>query len=146
MRYGLQARVLTALLLVLLVTLTVIGLVLQRQQAMREEMLDRAGDAMHGLVYSRLKGYGEAQVERLAGNLVNPLYYFDLEAIGGVIGNVQRQPDVDYVVVYSPTGEVIHDGSREIATYGHVMDDALGAGAIAAEAPTSQSSGDVYVV
>lgn len=146
MRYGLQARVMTALLVVLLVTLTVIGLVLQRQQAMREEMLDQAGDAMHGLVYSRLSGYGEAQVERLAGNLVNPLYYFDLEAIGGVIGNVQRQPDVDYVVVYSPTGEVIHDGSREIATYGHVMDDALGAGAIAAEAPTSQSSGDVYDV
>ena len=30
MRYGLQARVMTALLVVLLVTLTVIGLVLQR--------------------------------------------------------------------------------------------------------------------
>src|SRR5690554_6866599 len=146
MRYGLQARVLTALLVVLLVTLTVIGLVLQRQHAMREEMLDQAGDAMHGLVYSRLRGYGEAQVERLAGNLVNPLYYFDLEAIGGVIGNVQRQPDVDYVVVYSPTGEVIHDGSREIATFGHGMDDGLAAGAIAAEATRVQADDAIFDV
>src|SRR5690554_3599752 len=146
MRYGLQARVMTVLLVVLLVTLAVIGLVLKRQEAMGEEMLDQAGGAMHGLVYTRLRGYGEAQVERLARNLVNPLYYFDLEAMGQVIGNVQRQPDVDYLVVFSAAGEVIHDGSREIATFGYVMDDALGAGTIAALAPTSQTRGNVYDV
>ena len=65
MRYGLQARVLTALLVALVITLTVVGLVLQRQEAMREDMLVRARDAMHGLVYGRLRTHGEAQVERL---------------------------------------------------------------------------------
>src|SRR5690554_5388409 len=146
MRYGLQARVLTALLVALVITLTVVGLVLQRQEAMREDMLVRARDAMHGLVYGCLRTHGEAQVERLAENLANPLYYFDLEAIGKVIANVQRQADVDYVVVYSPTGEVIHDGSREIATFGHGMDDGLAAGAIAAEATRVQVDDAIFDV
>ena len=146
MRYGLQARVLTALLVALLITLTVVGLVLQRQEAMREDMLVRARDAMHQLVYERLRTLGEAQVERLAGNLVNPLYYFDLEEIGRVINNVQRQAGVDYVVVFSPTGEVIHDGSREIATFGQGMDDGFAAGALAAEATRVQADGTIFDV
>ena len=146
MRYGLQAKVLTALLVALLITLTVVGLVLQRQEAMREDMLVRARDSMHGLVYTRLRGHGEDQVERLAESLINPLYYFDLEAIGKLIDNVQRQADVDYVVVYSPTGEVIHDGSREIATYGHDMDDGMAPGAIAAEATRVQSDDAIFDV
>ena len=75
MRYGLQARVLTALLATLLVTLTVVGLVLQRQKTMREDMLVRARDAMHGLVYHRLRTHGEAQVERLAAAQVARIVY-----------------------------------------------------------------------
>lgn len=146
MRYGLQARVLTALLVTLLVTLTVVGLVLQRQKTMREDMLVRARDAMHGLVYHRLRAHGETQVERLAGSLANPLYYFDLEAIGNLIGEVQRQADVEYVVVYSPAGEVIHDGSREIATFGHGMDDSLSAGAITAGALRVQADEAIFDV
>lgn len=146
MRYGLQARVLTALLATLLVTLTVVGLVLQRQKTMREDMLVRARDAMHGLVYHRLRTHGEAQVERLAASLANPLYYFDLEAIGKRIEEVERQADVDYVVVYSPAGEVIHDGSREIATFGHHMEDGLATGAIAADAMRVQADEEIFDV
>ena len=146
MRYGLQARVLTALLATLLITLVVVGLVLQRQEAMREDMLVRARDAMHGLVYSRLRSHGEAQVERLAENLANPLYYFDLEAIGRTIDDIRRQGHVDYVVVYSATGEVIHDGSREIATFGQGMDDAMAAEVVAAESVRGQAEGDIFDV
>lgn len=130
MRFGLQARVFTAVLAALLITLTIMGLVLQRQEAMREEMLDGAKQAMNTLVHSRLQANVQASVDRLAEDLVNPLYYFDMEEIGRTIASVQRQRDVEYVVVHSPTGEVLHDGSREIATFGQSVDAALASGAI----------------
>ena len=132
-RYGLQARVFTAVLAALLITLTILGLVLKRQDAMREEMLDGARGAMNSLVHSRLQANVQASVDRLAGDLANPLYYFDLEAIGKIIASVQRQADIEYVVVYSATGEVVHDGSREIATFGQGVDEVLASGAIGAE-------------
>ena len=133
MRYGLQARVFTAVLAALLITLTILGLVLKRQDEMREEMLDGARGAMNSLVHSRLQANVQASVDRLAGDLANPLYYFDLEAIGKIIASVQRQADIEYVVVYSATGEVVHDGSREIATFGQGVDEVLASGAIGAE-------------
>ena len=133
MRYGLQARVFTAVLAALLITLTILGLVLKRQDEMREEMLDGARGAMNSLVHSRLQANVQASVDRLAGDLANPLYYFDLEAIGRIIASVQRQADIEYVVVYSATGEVVHDGSREIATFGQGVDEVLASGAIGAE-------------
>ncbi|MGY0634345.1 putative bifunctional diguanylate cyclase/phosphodiesterase [Luteimonas sp. A478] len=146
MRYGLQARVFTALLAALVITLTVMALVLQRQEAMREDMLDGARDAMNALVHSRLQANVQASVDRLAGDLVNPLYYFDMEAIGKTIASVQRQADVEYVVVYSPTGEVLHDGSREIATFGQSVDEALASGAIGAEESQGAGAGRGFEV
>ena len=146
MRYGLQARVLTAMLAALLITLTVMALVLQRQDAMREDMLDGARDAMNTLVHGRLQANVQASVDRLAGDLVNPLYYFDLEAIGKTIASVHRQADVEYVVVYSTTGEVVHDGSREITTFGREVDEALASGAIGAEENQALGAGRGFEV
>lgn len=146
MRYGLQARVFTAMLAALLITLTVMALVLQRQDAMREDMLDGARDAMNTLMHSRLQANVQASVDRLAGDLVNPLYYFDLEAIGKTIASMQRQADVEYVVVYSTTGEVVHDGSREITTFGKKVDEALASGAIGAEERQGTDAGRGFEV
>lgn len=143
MRYGLNTRSLALLVLALLVTLAVVAMVLKRQETMREDMLARSRQAMHEVVSERLRGYGQGQVERLAANLANPLYYFDLEQIGRAIDPVQRQPDVAYVVVYSASGDVIHDGSREIATYGETMADPLAAVAIAAEVTRAQVGAEV---
>ncbi|WP_425603312.1 putative bifunctional diguanylate cyclase/phosphodiesterase [Luteimonas endophytica] len=146
MRYGLYARSVTVLLAAMLITLAVIVLILQRQDGMRDEMLAHSRDSLHGLVFSRLRAQGEGQAERLAASLVNPLYYFDLDAIGAAIAQVQRQPDVDYVIVYSAAGEVIHDGSRDIATYGQVMDDVFARDAVAADAVRVQSDDRVFDV
>ncbi|NZA28100.1 EAL domain-containing protein [Luteimonas sp. SJ-92] len=146
MRYGLYARSVTVLLAAMLITLAVIVLILQRQDEMREEMLAHSRDSLHGLAFSRLRAHGEGQAEHLAASLVNPLYYFDLDAIGAAIAHVQRQPDVDYVIVYSAAGEVIHDGSRDIATYGQAMADAFAPDAVAADAVRVQSDERVFDV
>ncbi|WRL49947.1 EAL domain-containing protein [Luteimonas sp. R10] len=143
MRYGLYARSVTVLMAAMLITLAIVVLILQRQGEMREEMLAHSRDSLHELVYGRLREYGEGQAVRLATSLVNPLYYFDLDAIGSTIADVQSQPNVDYVLVYSAGGDVIHDGSRDIATYGQAMDDAFAHDAILAESVRVQSDARV---
>src|SRR5690606_2744733 len=80
-------------------------------------------EAIHELSSRRMLSHGEAATIQLADSLVNPLYYFDLDAIGSLVRNVLRMPDVSYVIVYDNEGRIIHDGSPDISTYGQTMYD-----------------------
>ncbi len=116
----------------LLLMLAVVLLMLQRQRAMQDEVIGRSGDAMHELVFERLRQHGEAASAQVAESLVNPLYYFDLDAIGVIARNVLRQPDVRYVLVYDNNGNILHDGSGDIPTFGQAMRDPLAYEAVSA--------------
>ncbi|MDQ3494861.1 MAG: EAL domain-containing protein [Pseudomonadota bacterium] len=140
LRYGLHARFITGVALALVVLLGIVVLLLQRQQVMQREVLSLSRDSMHALVFDRLSARGEAVAIEVADSLVNPLYYFDLDAIGVVVRSVLRQPDVSYVVVYDGDGNVIHDGSTDIAAFGQPMQDPLAYEVLAARTLHSQSS------
>lgn len=124
-RIGLQAQLLALLALALALFATMMLLLWQRQAAMQSEVAGLSRKAMHDLVIDALRRRGEASATQLADALTNPLYYFDLDAIGGIARAALRQPDVDYVLVYDPQGRVIHDGSGDIPTYGQPMQDPL---------------------
>ncbi len=130
---GLQARFAAMAAGALVVALAAVGIVLQQEERTHAEILSLSQRSMHALASQRLLARGEAISAQLADALVNPLYYFDLEAIGGAVGNVLRQPDVAYVIVFDDEGNVVHDGSQDIEVYGRRMDDAFAAAAIAAE-------------
>jgi len=124
-RFGLQARFALFAVLALLVTLSLVALVLQRQNQLHGEVRSLGLQAIDDFSSRRLLSQGEAEVVELADSLVNPLYYFDLDAIGSALRQVLRQPDVSYVIVYDNDGQVIHDGSPDISTYGQAMSDPL---------------------
>ncbi|MGI8560042.1 MAG: hypothetical protein ACR2J7_01090, partial [Luteimonas sp.] len=140
LRYGLHARFITGVVLALAVILGIVVLLLQRQNVMQREVVGLSRDSMHGLVYERLVTRGEASALQVADSLVNPLYYFELDAIGVVVRNVLRQPDVSYVTVYDIRGNVVHDGSSDIATYGQAMRDPLAYEVVTARSTHSQST------
>ena len=77
------------------------------------------------------------QAQAVAANtaeaLVNPIYNFDLEIVGRIVGDVLVQPDVKYVTVYDSDGSVMHDGTEEIASYGQQMTDPLATVIIASD-------------
>lgn len=122
---GLQARFFILLVVTLLLMLAVVALMLQRQNAMQQQVVRQSREAMHALLFEKLRARGEAATAQLADSLVNPLYYFDLDAIGMIARDVLRQPDVRYVLVYDNNGAIIHDGSGDIPTYGQAMRDPL---------------------
>jgi diguanylate cyclase (GGDEF)-like protein len=129
---GLHAKFVVLVGATLLVMLAVVALMLQRQGAMQSEVVGQSRDAMHELVFERLRRHGQAQSAQVADSLVNPLYYFDLDAIGVIARNVLRQPDVRYVLVYDNNGNILHDGSGDIPTYGQAMRDPLAYEAVSA--------------
>ncbi|HSX65754.1 MAG TPA: hypothetical protein VLF15_13550, partial [Pseudoxanthomonas sp.] len=118
LRFGLQARFLAAMAIMLVVVIALLATLLQRQKMMQQEVADLGRDAMHGMVEDSLRGHGEATVDQLGDALANPLYYFDLDAIGSIVRSAQKEPDVSYVLVYDNQGRIIHDGTADIAVYG----------------------------
>ncbi len=123
LRYGLHARFVLLAGVVLLASLVLVAMVLHRQNRAQHDVQALSLQSMHDLASNRLLTRGEAVASQVADSLVNPLYYFDLDAIGATIRNVLRQPDVSYVLVYDTEGRVIHDGSQDISTYGQSMSD-----------------------
>ncbi len=145
-RFGLQFRFLALVAFALLIAVAALIVVLQRQWAMREEVLELSRNSIQHLVLDRLREQAEAVGKNTAEALVNPLYTFDLEIIGRVVRDVLAQPDVKYVTVYDPTGAIIHDGSDAIASYGQAMSDPLAAAIITSDALLMQREGDVFDV
>lgn len=143
---GLHAKFVMLATATLLVMLVVVGLMLQRQGAMQAEVVRQSHDAMHMLVFKRLRQQGEAQSTQVADSLVNPLYYFDLDAIGVIARNTMRQPDVRYVLVYDNNGDILHDGSGDIPTYGQAMRDPLAYEAVSASGVHAQWTDQVLDV
>lgn len=114
-----------------LVLLMMAGLWL-REQRSQQEALAIAQENTHALLAEQMRIRGEAQVRQLADALSNPLYYFDLDAVGTLARSILRTPDVDYVLVYDRQGRILHDGSGDIAAFGQPMDDPLAAEVVAA--------------
>jgi diguanylate cyclase (GGDEF)-like protein len=135
---GLHAKFIALVCATLLLMLAVVVLMLQRQGAMQHEVVHQSRDSMHALVFERLRVHGEALSAQVADTLVNPLYYFDLDTIGVVARSVLRQPDVRYVLVYDNKGDIIHDGSGDIPTYGKAMRDPLAYEAVSANGVHAQ--------
>lgn len=123
LRYGLRAKFALLAGIAVLVTLAVVAAMLHRQGATQREVQSLSRQSMHALASNRVLSHGQGAVVQAADTLVNPLYYFDLDAIGSIVRNQLRQPDVSYAVVYDVEGRVIHDGSSDIATYGQPMTD-----------------------
>ena len=146
MRFGLQARFLAAMAIMLAVVLALLGTLLHRQKVMQQEVADLGRDAMHSMVEDSLRRHGEATVDQLGDALANPLYYFDLDAIGSIVRSAQKEPDVSYVLVYDNQGRIIHDGTADIAVYGQTMTDPLAYEAVNARGMHTQWSAQIVDV
>ena len=142
-RMGLQSRFIAAILVLLGAVVAVLMLLWEGQQATQHEVREVTRAAMHELISEQVRMDGEAEVRQLSDALANPLYYFDLDAIGALARAALREADVDYVLVYDPQGRILHDGSGDIAAYGRPMGDALAAEVVAAAGPHARTVGQV---
>jgi diguanylate cyclase (GGDEF) domain len=146
LRFGLQARFLLAMALVLLVVLVLLGLLLRQQQLVQRESQTISGAVIHSMVDEYLHSHGRALASSLADNLANPLYYSDLDAIGELLRDQMRDELVDYLLVFDAQGRLVHDGSTEITGFGRQMPDPLARRAVDAREPVSQATPEVLEI
>ena len=146
LRYGLQARFLALMALALLVVLALMALLWSRQERMQGEVEHVSRDGMERIASASLRRQGEGMVAQLSESLANPLYYFDLDAIGVLGRAALNQPGIRYVLVYDADGNIVHDGSEEIPSYGKRMDDAMAGQVIAAPQLLTQFGDDLMDV
>ncbi len=146
LRYGLQARFLALMALALLVVLSLMALLWGRQTRMQGEVEAVTRDGMERIASAGLRRQGEGMVTQLSESLANPLYYFDLDAIGVLSRATLNQPGIRYVLVYDDDGNILHDGSEEIPSYGKRMDDAMAPQAVAAPQLLTQFGEDLMDV
>lgn len=130
----------------LAVVFALIAVLLQRQTMMQREVDVLGREAMQSMAADALNRRGEAMVEQLADSLTNPLYFSDLDAIGTTVRAAARQPDVAYVLVFDARGNIVHDGSYDIAAYGQPMTDPLAHAAISSNRLLTQWSPQVLDV
>lgn len=145
-RVGLQGQLLALLALALGIFVTLMLLLWQRQALMQSEITRVSRKAMHDLVIEGLRKRGESAATQLADSLANPLYYFDLDAVGSLSRAALRQPDVQYVLVYDTQGRIIHDGSGDIPAYGQPMQDPLAYEIVRARSLHAQWTDDIVDV
>ena len=137
---GLHARFSLVVAATLVLMLAVVAVMLQREAVAQQEVVGVSRDSMRTLVSDRLRMHGEALASQLSEALANPLYYFDLDAIATITRNVMRQPDVAYVIVYDPQGNIIQEGNGDVAAYSQAMRDPLAYEAISAQGLHTQWS------
>lgn len=146
LRYGLQARFLGLMAIALVVVLTLMALLWSRQELIQAEVENVSRDGMERIASASLRRQGEGMVAQLSESLANPLYYFDLDAIGVLGRSALNQPGIRYLLVYDAHGNIVHDGSDEIPSYGKRMDDELASRAIVAPQLITQFGDDLMDV
>ncbi|RZZ82815.1 putative bifunctional diguanylate cyclase/phosphodiesterase [Pseudoxanthomonas winnipegensis] len=122
----------------LLMIVLLLAVLLQRQHAMQQEVDALGRQAVQSMAAEGLTRRGSAMAEQLADSLANPMYYSDLDAIGVLVREATLQPDVAYVLVFDEAGNVVNDGSWDMASYGQPMRDPLAARALASRAQLTQ--------
>src|SRR5690606_36929777 len=134
------------ILVVLGIVVLMMVMLWNRQQSSQREVVGIARQSTHSLLSEQMRAGGEAQVRQLADALANPLYYFDLDAIGILTRSALRVPYVDYVLVYDPKGRILHDGSGDIAAFGQPMNDGFAAEIVAAKGPHTRQTDELLDV
>ncbi len=122
-RFGLQGRFMLAILAGLLVVAGLAATLWQRQTRVFVEVAQVSSETVHELTFDALESRGRQLASDLAAQLVNPLYFMDLEQIAERTDAAGRQPGVSSVLVFDKDMRVVHDGTTLIVRYGERIRD-----------------------
>jgi diguanylate cyclase (GGDEF)-like protein len=132
--WGLRSKVLLASAAVAAVLLLAMALLLVHERNSRQEVLRISRESQTQLVTDVARARVLAVATQLAETVTNDLYYFDLQSIGEQLGFTLRQPPIAQALVFDGQRRIVHDGSREISTYGDALDAAVARRALASDA------------
>ncbi len=108
---------------------------LRRQRDSTQAIEVDAQQRESALAMSGLRERASVAAAMLAEALVNPTYFFDLQRIGEVLVSSGKRDDVAYVLLIDAKGNILHDGSADIAQFGEKPNDRFAVDAAATLVP-----------
>jgi diguanylate cyclase (GGDEF)-like protein len=122
-RLGLQGRFMLAILAGLMVVGGLAATLWQRQTRAFAEMAQVSSETVHELTFDALERRGRQLASDLSLQLVNPMYFVDLEQIAERAAAAGRQPGVSSVLVFDDQLRIVHDGTPAVLRYGERIRD-----------------------
>jgi len=137
-RYSVQI-----LFIIFLVAILLTSLALKRfhkgMKAISKSVEELTGEAL----YEQMERKAEVVVTTLAKDLINPVYYLDIETINDLFTAIREQKDTVYVYLYDVDGKIISDGTEETPLLHRVLTDEISRKAVASEELLLQREGDI---
>ena len=109
---------------------------LQQHRMQTHVIANAATQREFALAEEALAERAKVAASLLAESLVNPIYFFDLQRIGEVLGGALNHDDIGYVLLIDRDGRILHDGRDNIAQFGQLPDDEFATAAAAVTRPT----------
>ncbi|MBA7512028.1 Sensor histidine kinase RcsC [subsurface metagenome] len=94
-------------------------------------------------LYEQMERKAEVVITTLAKDLIDPVYYLDIETITDLFTTIRDQRDTIYVYLYDVDGKIISDGTEETPLLHKVLTDEVSKKAVASEKFLLQRKGDV---
>ncbi len=124
MKFGLSFRLsLLISLLIIVLCSSIISLFLFEYNFSLDEIRRSDVVAARDALTDQARKKSEALARLVAGSLVNQLYYHEMDVMFDLVRATRSQDGVDYIYVFEPSGEVIHDGTVSFEAFGLRLDD-----------------------
>jgi PAS domain S-box-containing protein len=131
MRLRLQGRyAITILALTGSIILVLSGGLFVQSRNIMQEMRQSSDRLVKSALLSQIRKQGEGMVRHLAENLVNPTYNADMDQIFQLLSSAAAQRGVRYVYLFDVSGQVLHDGTEMLDSYGRKLDRRLTGGVL----------------
>jgi len=145
-RIGLQAQFFAMVGFAILAASALMVLFWMRQQEVQRTVESMSRQATQQVLDANLQRRAEGTAAQLARDLANPLYYFDLDAVGDLSKRALRQAGVRSVLVFDGDGNILHDGTPHHPTSGPRLARPPAYEAIASREPHAQFTPDTLDV
>lgn len=94
-------------------------------------------------LYEQMERKAEVVITTLARDLIDPVYYLDIETITDLFTTIRDQKDTIYVYLYNGDGKIISDGTEETPLLHKVLTDEVSRKAVASEEFLLQRKEDI---
>lgn len=94
-------------------------------------------------LYEQMERKAEVVITTLARDLIDPVYYLDIETITDSFTTIRAQRDTVYVYLYDVDGKIISDGTEETPLLHKVLTDKVSRKAVASEKFLLQRKEDI---
>jgi len=94
-------------------------------------------------LYEQMETKAEVVITTLARDLIDPVYYLDIETITDLFTTIRDQKDTIYVYLYDVDGKIISDGTEKTTLLHEVLTDEVSKKAVASEKFLLQRKEDI---